>query len=168
MVAGKWNVLTRVHVVVLVLLAAAVNRVGCGKADGGVAKKEMRRLSAGLVKIGVTEDQVEGIEALARDGGNMYLSFLSGRTERRQARELLKQKIPMLKISKKTIDGSKCLKLKLRVHSAVSSKGSRNGSTPSSEEHSKPSPPTQSDPAPGGGGLQPPARWSRAPCRRRR
>jgi len=100
----------------LLMTMLAIWLPSCMEGSKTVSKKAMRKLEAALTvdKIGLTHDQFEGITHITKHGGKMVLSFLSGKKERKAVCKLLKEYIPHIEIKKKTIEGSKCLKLKFQ------------------------------------------------------
>jgi hypothetical protein len=76
------------HVVMLLAFLYQLAVVGGGK----FLPKKFKKLEKGLTAIGITEDQLEGIDfLLKRECKDMYLSFLTGGKERKKAKSLFKR-----------------------------------------------------------------------------
>jgi len=108
--------------VYILLTLLHIVRLDAGRA---FTKKSMGKLEKGLLAddIGVTADQFEGLSYTAKCGGKMVLSFLSGGKERRAAKRLLKKHLPHAKIKKFSVDGSKCLQIKVKAEPEEGRKG---------------------------------------------
>jgi hypothetical protein len=75
-----------------------------------------RGLRKGLAKIGCTEDQILAVRCVAEahaEGASeeAFLSFLTGRRERRKAKRLISTHLPFLRLRKCEVEGSKCLRI---------------------------------------------------------
>ena len=108
--------------VYILLTLLHIVRLDAGRA---FTKKSLGKLEKGLLAddIGVTADQFEGLSYTAKCGGKMVLSFLSGGKERRAAKKLLKKHLPHAKIKKFSVDGSKCLQIKVKAEPEEGRKG---------------------------------------------
>jgi hypothetical protein len=77
-------------------------------------------LSKGLLRLGCSEDQICGLEQMAlshsqKVRGEMMMSFLTGKKERKRARKLLHDHCPYMFTHKCKIEDSYCLQLRVEV-----------------------------------------------------
>jgi hypothetical protein len=75
-----------------------------------------RGLRKGLAKMGCTEDQILAVRCVAEahaEGRSeeAFLSFLTGKRERRKAKRLISTHLPFLRLRKCEVEGSKCLRI---------------------------------------------------------
>lgn len=75
-----------------------------------------RGLRKGLAKLGCTDDQILAVRCVAEAHAEglseeAFLSFLTGRRERRKAKRLISTHLPFLRLRKCEVEGSKCLRI---------------------------------------------------------